>query len=94
MTTECWRMDIRGRVQGVFFRAATQDQARALGVTGWVRNRHDGHVEVLAEGEPAQLQALKDWSLKGPRDAKVEDVRVREETPGENHDDFMIAPDT
>ena len=51
---------VRGRVQGVFFRAATQREARRLGLTGWVKNRTDGSIEMLAEGEEEAVKEL--WS--------------------------------
>ena len=62
---------VRGRVQGVFFRAATQREARRLGLTGWVRNRPDGSVELLAIGEPAALDALAAALWQGPSAARV-----------------------
>ena len=67
---------ISGRVQGVFFRANTQDEARALGLTGWVRNLADGRVEVVAEGEEEKLKRLITWCRKGPPGARVQDVQV------------------
>src|SRR5207244_1925247 len=63
-----------GRVQGVFFRASTEDQAQALGLTGWVRNTSDGAVEVLAEGEEQSLQRLVAWLQRGPSGARVDGV--------------------
>lgn len=68
---------VRGRVQGVFFRASTHREARRLGLTGWVKNRSDGGVEVLAEGEEAALRQLCAWAERGPSAARVEDVQVR-----------------
>ena len=62
-------------VQGVCFRIYTQRQAEMLGVSGWVRNRSDGMVEVIAEGEESSLQELLDWCQKGPSYASVETVR-------------------
>jgi acylphosphatase len=70
---------IHGDVQGVFFRAGTQSEARKLGVSGWVKNNPDGSVEVMAEGDPQKLQALLVWCKKGPGGAAVERV---EETWG------------
>jgi acylphosphatase len=70
----CRRFLVTGRVQGVFFRASTQDVARQLGLTGWVRNLYGGNVEVLACGEPAQLDQMESWLKKGPPSAKVESV--------------------
>jgi acylphosphatase len=68
---------VRGRVQGVYFRAATQREARRLVITGWVKNRQDGSVEILAEGEEDQLKELIAWANRGPSAARVERVDVR-----------------
>ncbi len=68
---------IRGRVQGVWYRGAMQEEAERLGVGGWVRNRRDGTVEAELEGEPASVDALIDWARRGPPSARVEDVAVR-----------------
>lgn len=70
------RIHIRifGDVQGVFFRAGAQSQATKLGVFGWVKNVHDGSVEVLAEGEHERLQKLLDWCKAGPAGASVSKV--------------------
>ncbi|HHM04646.1 MAG TPA: acylphosphatase [Gammaproteobacteria bacterium] len=67
---------VSGRVQGVFFRAATQQQARSLGITGYARNLPDGRVEVLACGEAGAVEALCAWLWKGPPQARVVDVQV------------------
>jgi acylphosphatase len=69
------RLHIRifGDVQGVFFRAGTQDEVRRIGgISGWVRNAEDGSVEVIAEGEKEKLEALLEWCGKGPEGAVVE----------------------
>ncbi len=68
---------VRGRVQGVFFRAATQREARRLGVTGWVKNRNDGTVEVLAEGDEDAIKEFTNWANHGPSAARVDAVDVR-----------------
>jgi acylphosphatase len=73
------RLLISGRVQGVFFRAFTRDEGRRLGVKGWVRNLPDGRVEVLAKGDPEQLEALEAFCRQGPPHARVHDVEVVEE---------------
>ena len=65
---------IRGRVQGVFFRAWTQQEARRLGLTGWVRNLPDGGVELRAQGERAVLEKLLSLCRQGPPGAQVESV--------------------
>ncbi len=71
---QCLLCRVTGRVQGVFFRASTQREARRLGVTGFARNLSDGSVEVLACGETAAVAALKAWLLRGPPDARVAEV--------------------
>jgi len=68
---------ICGRVQGVGFRYSALDEARRLGVTGWVRNTHDGAVELMAEGDRNELQRLVTWCHGGPRGALVADVEER-----------------
>ncbi len=68
---------VSGIVQGVFFRANTRSKAQMLGVTGWVRNRPDGTVELIAEGERERLKRLTDWCHKGPPCASVSKVDVR-----------------
>jgi acylphosphatase len=68
---------VRGRVQGVFFRASAQREARRLGLTGWVKNRPDGRVEILVEGEEEALKDLIGWANRGPSAARVEGVDTR-----------------
>jgi acylphosphatase len=68
---------VRGRVTGVFFRAASQREARRLGVTGWVKNRADGSVELLAEGEEEAVREIVSWAHHGPSAARVDHVDVR-----------------
>ena len=65
---------VHGRVQGVGYRATTIDEARRLGLAGWVRNRSDGTVEVLAEGSEAKLQILSVYLHRGPWGAVVTSV--------------------
>ena len=67
---------IVGRVQGVAFRVYAVDEATRLGLSGWVRNRHDGTVEAEAEGAPDAVQAFVAWCHRGPPSARVEEVRV------------------
>jgi acylphosphatase len=69
---------VRGRVQGVGFRAATAYEARRLGVAGWVRNLPDGTVEVEARGAPDAVDALSVWLGEGPRGARVTGVDIHE----------------
>ena len=65
------RAVVRGRVQGVGFRASTQDEGERLGLSGWVRNLPDGSVELEAEGPRALLEALLAWCAVGPPGARV-----------------------
>jgi acylphosphatase len=65
---------IDGRVQGVFFRAHTRDEARVRGLTGWVRNLPDGRVEALFEGERPALTSMLAWCRLGPRYSYVDSV--------------------
>jgi acylphosphatase len=67
---------VSGRVQGVAFRAYTEDEARRLGVRGWVRNLRDGRVEAEAEGDRAAVEALVAWCRRGPPSARVDGVEV------------------
>jgi len=67
---------VTGRVQGVFFRAWTQDQAQSLGVSGWVRNTPDGHVEAHVEGDPVAVEQMIERMRGGPPSARVEDLRT------------------
>lgn len=77
MSATCFKIWVHGQVQGVGFRYSTQSQADKLGVTGYARNLADGSVEVLAYGEPQQVDALIDWLKSGgPRSAHVDKVLV------------------
>jgi acylphosphatase len=73
----CRRFLVTGRVQGVFYRASTQDTAHRLGLTGWVRNLENGSVELLACGEDEKLQELERWLWQGPPHAQVTQVVVQ-----------------
>ena len=70
----CLRCVITGRVQGVFFRASTEREARQLGVTGYARNLADGSVEVLACGKASAVEQLQQWLWTGPPASRVKDV--------------------
>lgn len=80
---------VRGKVQGVWFRANTKDEADKLGLTGWVRNLSDGSVEVTAYGSPEQIEKLHVWLQVGPPRAQVTEVK-REEVMWEEFSDFEI----
>lgn len=69
-----YRFVVTGQVQGVFFRQCTVEQARALALAGWVRNREDGAVEGIARGEPGALEKMRLWLAHGPATARVENV--------------------
>jgi acylphosphatase len=75
------RVTIRGRVQGVFFRAETRERARSLGLAGWVRNAPDGSVEAVFEGDPEEIESILTWCRRGPALAEVDDVDVAWEEP-------------
>lgn len=74
----CIHCYISGKVQGVWFRASTQEQAEQLGITGWARNLPDGRVEVMACGDRDKIAALYEWLKQGPRLAKVIDLSYEE----------------
>lgn len=84
---------VSGKVQGVYFRAATQKQAQKLGVTGWVRNLASGDVEIHAVGTRSAIAALIRWSHKGSTFARVKQVQVTELSEGEVFADFEIRKD-
>ena len=91
MTNIRVRLIIDGRVQGVWFRDSTRRQAMGMGVCGWVKNRYDGTVEVLAEGPEDKVNQLVAWCHRGPSAAKVRHVHeTLEEWQGE-FDSFDIA---
>lgn len=74
---------VKGRVQGVGFRWFVHREAAALGLHGWVRNTESGHVEVVARGEPTELQALESALRRGSRGSRVDAVDQRELDPRE-----------
>ena len=83
-------LKISGRVQGVSFRYSMRAEARRLGVTGWVRNRHDGSVEAVVQGSAEAVDALVEWSRHGPPGARVSGVEVG--TAEGDHTDFELKP--
>ena len=83
------RVVVRGRVQGVFFRDGCRREAHRRGVRGWVRNRDDGGVEAVLEGERDAVEAVVAWMRRGPREAEVTSAVVTGEVP-EGLTDFSV----
>ena len=83
------RVVVHGDVQGVFFRDATQKEASARGVAGWVANRSDGTVEAVFEGDPEAVDGMVDFAREGSPQAAVERVDVADEEP-EGLSDFSV----
>lgn len=81
---------IKGIVQGVFFRANTQDVAVSHGIHGWVRNARDGTVEALLEGDEDGVKKVIDWCRKGPFGARVEGVDIKWQDYAGRFNDFKI----
>lgn len=85
---------IKGRVQGVYFRATAQREARHLGLTGWVKNRPDGTVEIVAEGEEESVKDLLVWAQQGPSTARVDKIETRWRSYTGEFTNFRIVPDS
>ncbi len=85
----CMRYIVSGRVQGVFFRASAQEEAKKLGLTGWARNLQDGRVEVLACGDEEKLSQFHQWLHQGPELAKVDEV-LSETSSWEDFERFSV----
>jgi acylphosphatase len=81
---------VRGRVQGVGFRASCARRARDMGLAGWVRNLPDGSVEAVFEGDDDQVDAITAWCGRGPSMAKVEGVETFAEHPAGDGSGFHI----
>jgi len=81
---------IEGRVQGVGFRYATAARARALGLTGWVRNLSDGQVEAVFEGSRSALDTMLDWCHDGPAYAQVHKVKASWESATPEFETFSM----
>lgn len=81
---------VSGMVQGVFFRVTTQQKARELDVTGWVRNEPDGSVKILAQGEENSLQKLIDWCKTGSPFTKIDNVNIKRKKKRETFKNFEI----
>lgn len=81
---------VKGRVQGVFFRAHTHEVAERFGIRGWVWNTPDGAVEIVAEGDEVSLKSLIEWCHHGPPSAGVTEVKTNYSEPTGEFDSFKI----
>ena len=81
---------VSGRVQGVFFRYETRGLAQRVGVAGWVKNRRDGRVEAVFEGEREDVERMVEFCRRGPSGARVTDVEVRWEPPTGEFEGFNV----
>lgn len=84
---------IKGKVQGVFYRASTKEEADRLHLTGWVKNTREGHVEVLASGPEEDLRLFVEWCKKGPERAEVSELIVNDATTQVPSAGFLILRD-
>ncbi len=82
---------VSGRVQGVYFRQMTRQQARGMALWGWVRNTADGRVEVWAQGEEGAVERFIDWLWEGPPRATVTGVESRAVSPDPSLQDFLVV---
>jgi acylphosphatase len=78
---ECWRVRVRGIVQGVGYRYTCAQRAQALGITGWVRNLRDGSVEAMLQGSPGLLAQMRKWLRDGVPGARVDALEVTQQQP-------------
>lgn len=78
MSNRTVHLVVKGLVQGVCYRATAQDEARALGLSGWVKNLRNGDVEALAQGDAQAVDAFISWCHRGPDEARVEGVLVED----------------
>jgi len=85
------RVIIEGRVQGVFFRHHTEETALRLGVKGLVKNRRDGSVEAIFEGDQERVDQIIQWCHRGPSEAGVKNVRVTWEDYAGEFEDFYVT---
>ncbi|HEU4961809.1 MAG TPA: acylphosphatase [Sphingomonas sp.] len=86
------RLVVTGNVQGVFYRAWFVEQARALGLDGWVRNRADGSVEAVVEGAPEQVEAIVARARQGSPASRVDHVAASDDAPAERLEGFVTRP--
>jgi acylphosphatase len=86
---QTFSITVSGKVQGVYYRQSAKEKARELGVTGTVKNLHNGNVLLMATGTPEQLEKLIAWCRRGPSRAVVSNVQVEEMEP-RSFDSFVI----
>ena len=84
------RIVVRGRVQGVFFRDSAQREAGQRELSGWVRNRDDGAVEAVVQGETEAVDAFVSWAREGPSSADVDSADVVDEPVTEGESGFEV----
>lgn len=89
---KCFHIVVSGRVQGVFFRYNTRIKAESLGIKGFVRNRFDRTVEIVAVGDENPLSEFVKFCKKGPEHAHVDKIDIEEIEPDENYENFEILP--
>lgn len=86
------KLRVYGRVQGVFYRQSTLEQARVLGLEGWVANEFDGSVSIDAQGDKDKLESFIIWCKKGPARAEVAGIDIEwHEELDESHSGFKIS---
>lgn len=81
---------VKGRVQGVFYRQSTLEQAQQLGINGWVRNLPDGDVEAVFEGTEQAVEQMLAWCRQGPSAARVDDIIISREAPTGAESGFRV----
>ncbi len=81
---------VEGRVQGVCFRDYTQQQARHLNLSGWIRNRRDGTVEAIFSGDDSDIRSILEWLRQGSPASRVEKVRSQDVTSEEDYSTFEV----
>lgn len=86
------RLRIRGLVQGVYYRESMRQRAQELGITGWVRNRADGSVEAVVQGEAADVERLIAWARCGPPAARVDGLEIQTADEELRHSAFEKRP--
>ena len=88
---KCIHILVRGRVQGVYYRACARDRALELGIRGVVRNLRDGRVEIVAQGSESSLERFLEWCGQGPAHARVDDMEIEDWMAGCEFETFTIS---